>query len=298
MLTPPDPHSVPLLLLAAGRSTRFGALKQIASVGPSGASILAYTVVDALLAGFVELVLVIRPEIEALLREHLDQHLGAGLPIRFVHQREALGTGHATLVGLAGIDGPAAVANGDDAYGRDALRQLRQSASFGTGSHGLARCTLVAYPIASTLSEYGGVSRGWVQTDGDRVVSIDEILGVRASSSGALSGQTADGESCSLPADALGSMNLWMLGPGVRACLERAFDAYSGDTEFYLSTALDDLRQSGELAIHVAGRANGWFGLTFPPDAPAVRDRLATAHAVRHYIGPLSTMVEPFRRSS
>lgn len=300
MVSPPDHGAVPLVLLAAGRSTRFGALKQVAPVGPSGASILAYTVVDALLAGLSEIVLVVRPEIEATVREHLERHLGPGLPIRFVLQLEALGTGHAALVGLAAIDGPAAIANGDDAYGRDALRQLRQAAASVPESSDLARCALVAYPIVSTLSEHGGVSRGWVQTSGRRVVSIDEMLDVRASSSGTLLGRTTDCNPRTLPLDALGSMNLWMLGPGVRERLERAFNRYAYDTgaEFYLSNALDTLRRSDALAIHLAGTAEGWFGLTFAPDARAARNRLAAAHADGHYAGSLATMVDPFRRPS
>ncbi|GAB5534287.1 MAG: NTP transferase domain-containing protein [Rubricoccaceae bacterium] len=291
---------VPLILLAAGRSTRFGTLKQVAPVGPGGASILAYTVVDALLAGFSEVVLVVRPEIEATIQEHLSRQLGGRLPIRVVHQLDPLGTAHATLLGLAGIDGPAAVANGDDAYGRDALQKLYRSAKWTARSPDeLARCALVAYPILSTLSEHGGVSRGWVQTDGDTVTSIDEIYEVRSTDDPArLSGRTTDGAPCFLPHDALGSMNLWMLGPGLTALLEREFDRYhleaSGD-EFLLSTVLDHLRASNELAIRLAGTADGWFGLTFANDLPAASARLAEAHRSGLYAEPLAAMADPFR---
>jgi hypothetical protein len=295
---------VPLLLLAAGRSTRFGTLKQVAPVGPSGASLLTYTVLDALLAGFSEVVAIVRPEIESLIREHLEHHLGTELPIRFVHQIEALGTGHAALVGLAAITGPAAIANGDDAYGRVALTQLRRSAEWTARSRApdeLARCALVAYPILDTLSEHGGVSRGWVQTDGETVTSIDEIYQVRTSSreDGPLLGQTADGTECTLPRDALGSMNLWMLGPGLRALLEREFarhqlDAPSG--EFLLSTVLDRIRETGELGIHLAGTANGWFGLTFAADLPAAKARMAEHHRTGQYAESLAEMVDSFRQ--
>ncbi|MEO0559688.1 MAG: NTP transferase domain-containing protein [Bacteroidota bacterium] len=291
---------VPLICLAAGRSTRFGTLKQVAPVGPSGASILAYTVVDALLAGFTKVVLVVRPEIESEIREHLDRQLGTDLPIRFVHQLEALGTGHAALLGLAGIEGPAAIANGDDAYGRDALKQLNASAEWVANStDGLARCTLVAYPILGTLSEHGGVSRGWVQTEGDTVTAIDEIVEVRSGPGGRqLEGLTTAGRTCVMPRDALGSMNLWMLGPGVHAPLRRAFETYQRHPdakEFYLSTALDRLRAANKLAIRVAGTADGWFGLTFADDLPAATARLAEAHRAGSYADSLASMVDPFR---
>ncbi len=294
---------VPLILLAAGRSTRFGTLKQVAHVGPTEASILAYTVVDALLAGFSEVVLIVRPEIEETIRDHLDHQLGSDLPLRFVHQLKALGTAHATLIGLADIDGPAAIANGDDAYGRDALEQLRRSADWTASSREpieLVRCALVAYPIFDTLSEYGGVSRGWVQTKGAAVTSIDEIYEVRASSrdNNSLQGQSVAGEECFLPRDALGSMNLWMLGPGTRMLLDREFARHQLDAsagEFLLSTVLDRLRETGELAIQMAGTANGWFGLTFAADLPAAKRRMADAHRSGHYAKTLTEMVDPFR---
>jgi len=298
---------VPLLLLAAGRSTRFGTLKQVAPVGPTEASILAYTVADALLAGFSEVVLVVRAEIEDTIRDHLMRHLGSELPIRFVHQLDPLGTAHATLLGLADIDGPAAIANGDDAYGRDALLQLRHSAEWTAsapnepkvGTSELVKCALVAYPILGTLSEHGGVSRGWVQTDGDAVTSIDEIYEVRSTADEkALDGRSTAGQDYTLPRDALGSMNLWMLGPGTRRLLEREFDRHqldAADGEFLLSTVLDRLRETGELTIRLAGTATGWFGLTFAADLPAATRRMADAHRSGHYAETLAEMVDPFR---
>jgi hypothetical protein len=285
---------VPLILLAAGRSTRFGALKQVAPVGPGGASILAYSAVDALLAGFSCLVVVVRPEIEAAIRQHLDEHLGAGLPIRFVHQTEALGTAHAALVALAGIDGPAAIANGDDAYGREALVRLRRSADRMQAREPV-QVALVPYPIAGTLSEHGGVSRGWVQTDGEIVTSIDEVYEVQADPGG-LAGQLGGGQPVAMPRDALGSMNLWMLGPGLGPLLDREFarhDRPSG--EFGLSTVLGRLRQSGTVEIRLAGEASGWFGLTFAADLPAAEARMMEAHRTGHYAETLAEMVDPFR---
>ncbi|WP_412069413.1 NTP transferase domain-containing protein [Rubrivirga sp. IMCC43871] len=289
--------TVPLLLLAAGRSTRFGALKQVAPVGPGGASILTYTVVDALLAGFEEVVVVVRPEIEATIREHLDRHLGAGLPIRIVHQRAALGTAHAALVGLDGIDGPSAIANGDDAYGRDALTRLWQSASTTSSAVGEpVWCALVAYPILDTLSDHGGVSRGWVQTEGDAVTAIDEIYDVREEGGhGPLRGRSVSGEDVALPRDALGSMNLWVLGPGIQALLAREFDRQTASGEFLLSSVLDRLRAGGEVTVRLAGRAHGWFGLTFAADLPAATARIAEAHRAGHYTQPLAAQVDPFR---
>lgn len=281
---------LPLILLAAGRSTRFGTLKQVAPVGPGGASILAYSVADTLLAGFSEVVLVVRPEIEDTIRDHLDEHLGVGLPIRYVHQEQALGTAHAALVGLAGVDGPGAIANGDDAYGRDALATLRRSAD----NLRETEVALVAYPIAGTLSPHGGVSRGWVRADGEKVTAIHEMLDVRDSEDG-LVGRTVAGEEHAMPRDALGSMNLWMLGPGLRPLLSREFERHDGTHEFLLSEVLGRLVEAGEVAIRLAGTATGWFGLTFADDLAAARARMADLHRLGRYAGTLAETVAPFR---
>lgn len=292
---------IPLLLLAAGRSTRFGSLKQVAPVGPGGASILTYTVADALHVGFSEVVVVVRPEIESTVRGHLDAHLGPGLPIRYALQREPHGTGHAALVGLYGLDGPAALANGDDAYGRDGLRLLLGAATrrLSPEASGVVPCALVAYAIRSTLSDHGGVSRGWVQTSGETVTTIDEMRQiVLAPEANGLVGETASGEKRALPLDALGSMNLWVLGAGLEPRLARAFEQHrrdEPDAEFALPTALSALQASGEVAIRVAGEAEGWFGLTFAADLPAARERLAEAHRRGLYPDVLATMVDSYR---
>ncbi|MCL1856562.1 MAG: NTP transferase domain-containing protein, partial [Kiritimatiellaeota bacterium] len=53
-----------LLVLAAGMGSRYGGLKQMDPVGPSGEFILDYSVRDALKAGFGKVVFVIRRDIE------------------------------------------------------------------------------------------------------------------------------------------------------------------------------------------------------------------------------------------
>ena len=53
-----------LVILAAGIGSRFGGIKQLAPVGPSGEIIMDYSIYDALEAGFNKIVFIIRKDIE------------------------------------------------------------------------------------------------------------------------------------------------------------------------------------------------------------------------------------------
>jgi CTP:molybdopterin cytidylyltransferase MocA len=60
-----------LLVLAAGMGSRYGGLKQIDPMGPSGETILDYSVFDAIRAGFGKVVFIIRPDFEKDFRERI-----------------------------------------------------------------------------------------------------------------------------------------------------------------------------------------------------------------------------------
>ena len=130
-----------LVILAAGRSTRFGRLKQLARIGPGGEALLDYALYDAALAGFTRFLLVIqktlRPDFEAHLRDAT-----ARLDIRYAHQRmvhpglmddplpgrtRPWGTGFAVLTAGERVDGSFAVCNADDFYGRGAYAALAEA---------------------------------------------------------------------------------------------------------------------------------------------------------------------------
>ncbi|MFM8953052.1 MAG: nucleotidyltransferase, partial [Planctomycetaceae bacterium] len=60
-----------LLVLAAGMGSRYGGLKQIDPMGPSGETILDYSVFDCLRAGFGKVVFIVRPDFEAAFRDRV-----------------------------------------------------------------------------------------------------------------------------------------------------------------------------------------------------------------------------------
>ena len=128
-----------LVILAAGRSTRFGRLKQLTPIGPGGTALLDYALYDAALAGFSRFLLVIQEDLQADFDAHLHPAATAGLDLRYAYQSlshpglvdhpppgrtRPWGTGHAVLAGAEHIDGPFALCNADDFYGRGAYAAL------------------------------------------------------------------------------------------------------------------------------------------------------------------------------
>ena len=131
-----DPLSLPLIIMAAGLSTRFGRLKQLHPLGPKGEAILDYNVYDALRAGFDQVLFVVRPEILSDMRAHVRRIIGDAVPVTFVCQelgglpsgfrappdrKKPWGTGQAVLTAAEHIDCPFAVCNADDLYGPGAF---------------------------------------------------------------------------------------------------------------------------------------------------------------------------------
>ena len=76
----------PIVVLAAGLSTRYGKLKQLDPLGPDGESIMDYNVFDAVRAGFGRVIYVVRPTIEDAIRRHVAELTGGTVEVEYVHQ--------------------------------------------------------------------------------------------------------------------------------------------------------------------------------------------------------------------
>ena len=285
-----------LIILAAGMSTRYGRLKQLEPVGPSGEALLDYGIHDALRAGFARIVLVVRPEIEAAVRAHCGARWGA-VPIAFAHQTlgqvppgvtvppdrvKPWGTAHAVLAAAPLVDGPCAVSNADDFYGSSAYAAVAAHLAANDDAH-----ALVGYRLDQTLSEHGGVSRGVCELDGHRLRGLTEILDIRRDDAH-LRGRAADGRLRELRGDALVSMNLWGFRPTVFPVLEEAFRAFlarpaAATGEFLLSSTLGDLAAADRLRLHVLPTVEPWMGVTYPDDREPVAARLRALVADGQY---------------
>jgi len=273
-----------LVLLAAGLSKRFGRSKQETPVGPDGEVLHDYNIYDALSSGFGRIAFVVRSDNEAAIRDAFEQRFGYSVPTSFVRQMRPLGTGHA-VAGIRGsVEGPFAVCNTDDLYGREAFAAVAERLKQSSPGSPIQGC-VVGYRLDSTLSEHGGVSRAVCRTDGGmRVAGVDEILDIQRVEDGQLHGRTPDGDPVSLTGEERVSMNLWGFGPGMAEVLMRQYEKWTyelapGQSEEYrLSSAVDHLVHEGLLDVDLLpGPDDGWVGMTHAADAHRLREVLEQA---------------------
>lgn len=285
-----------LVILAAGRGSRFGGFKQLEPVGPCGDAILDYTVYDAIRAGFGAAVLVVSREVEDLLRSAATERFGCRLPVSFVRQRlddlpagiplpagrvKPWGTGQAVLAVRDAVDRPFAVVNADDFYGAAALQSLGRFLT-GAADDGTPEYAMVGYRLADTLTDGGTVSRALCRcTAGGRLEEIMEIPAIAKTSEGGGVYDDAHGRRCQVGGDQLVSMNIWGFTPRVFPQLNEAFKRFlersGGSTtdEFYLSNEVNGLIAGGAAKVRVLGGAGRWCGITNPEDKARVEGILA-----------------------
>ena len=284
-----------LVILAAGVGSRYGGLKQLDPVGPSGETIMEYSIYDAIRAGFDRTVLVVRPETETDFRDSVGARVGARLSVVYVHQRlddlpegvrrgddrrKPWGTGHAVLAAEAAVTGPFAVINADDFYGAASYQSLAAFLGEGADPSPTEYC-LQGFAIGSTLSDAGAVSRGLCHADRDGWLrSIVEVLEVRKHGAGGVY-RDGTGVERQLVGDELVSMNMWGFTPVVFSELRRLFVAFLGrsgedpDAEFLLPAAIQSLIADGRARVRVLPEAGQWCGITYREDREAVVAHIA-----------------------
>jgi len=277
-----------LLILAAGMGSRYGGLKQMDAVGPSGETIMDYTLYDAIQAGFDQVVFVIR---EDFAREFEDQvaskykdKIQVDIVFQDLHQFvpehldiservKPWGTGHAVLCACNKIHKPFAVFNADDFYGGHAIAQVGSFLQTGVRPDHFA---MVAYPLAKTLSANGSVSRGICQVnDEGQLIKIEEHEKIRREENEIVFGSAGLG---TLPENAPASMNLWGLHPALFSVLEQAFKQFiiqhynEPKSELYLPFVIDNRLQDKQISIDVLETRSQWLGVTYKEDLEVVKD--------------------------
>ena len=281
--------SISLVILAAGLSSRFApGMKQLARVGPAGETLMDYCIYDALLAGFENVVVVVRSEIETAVSAHLARWAGK-VAVRVVVQHapgngraRPLGTVHAVLAARNAVQDAFAVMNADDYYGPDAFYRMAVvlTGQSPNGSPDAATGWLAGYTLADTLSESGGVTRAVCAVSGDGYMQgIVEAYDVRQEN-GRVTGVVADRRQ-QLPARATVSTNLWGFTPGVFDLMQSAIDGFLASNpddqgELRIADVVGGWLESGGMAIRVFPAAGPWFGLTHEGDLRAVRNAIAT----------------------
>jgi hypothetical protein len=279
-----------LLILAAGMGSRYGGLKQLDHVGPSGETIIDYSVYDAVRAGFGKVVFVIKEAIEKEFREAFIDRLKGEIPMDYVFQEiwmvpggikvpgnrsKPWGTGHAVMVAEEKVSGPFAVINADDFYGRGAFVAVAEYYRGWTKKRDTDYC-MVGYPLANTLSEFGAVSRGICRLGPDaRLTGVTERTHI-VREGDRIRFRDENEQMVPIDGDSTVSMNFWGFTPSFFGFLKKEFDAFIGrnagdpKAEFYIPGVVNNLAGSGRASVKVLQAGGQWFGMTYREDRERV----------------------------
>jgi NDP-sugar pyrophosphorylase family protein len=281
-----------LLILAAGMGSRYGGLKQIEPIGPSGETILEYSIFDAIRAGFGKVVFVIRHSFADEFKARFAEKLDGKIEVSYVYQEldklpegyslpegreKPWGTGHAILMAKDAVQEPFAAINADDFYGAEAFRA---AANFLTTDVSENNYSMVGYQLKNTLSEFGTVSRGICKTDANNnLIEITERHQI-ARKGGAIFFTDETGTEKEVADETPVSMNFWGFHPSLFQHLESLFKTFLDEqmhlpkSEFYIPTVVFELINSGKVKAKVLHANSSWFGVTYPEDKPYVMEQV------------------------
>lgn len=277
-----------LLILAAGMASRYGSMKQTQGFGPSGETIMDYSIYDAIQAGFGKVVFIIRKDFAEGFKNTFEPKLKGKIKTEYVYQEmdsylndttvpegrtKPWGTGHAVLCAKDAVHEPFAVINADDFYGRDAFIK---AATFLKHDCSQKKYSIIGYELAKTLSEHGTVSRGVCQVDeDDNLVSINERTKIYREEDRIV--YEDDKGKHEVPFDSSVSMNFWCFHQSLFPVTEKLFHAFVKEnyenlkSEFFIPIIAEDFMHHHGGHIKVIPCSSQWFGVTYKEDAPVVK---------------------------
>lgn len=281
-----------LVILAAGMASRYGSMKQIQSFGPSGETIMDYSIYDAMRAGFGKVVFIIRKDFADNFKDIFEPKLTGKIETDYVYQSlesflgehqvpadrtKPWGTAHAVLCCKDTVKEPFAVINADDFYGRDAFEKAYTFLT--TDINANTQC-IIGYELKRTLSENGSVSRGVCEVDEvGNLVSINERTKIYRNEEGKITYEDEAGLH-EVSEDSKVSMNFWGFSPEIFDVTEKMFHEFVGENinnpkaEFFIPIVADKYTKSGMGVIKVIPTKSQWFGVTYKEDAPTVQKDL------------------------
>jgi dTDP-glucose pyrophosphorylase len=282
-----------LVVMAAGIGSRYGGLKQIEPVGPNGEIILDYSIYDAMQAGFGKIIFVIKREIEQAFRARIEQTIGKLYEIEYVNQelgnlpegfeipeerRKPWGTAHAVLSCRSVVDGPFAVINADDFYGRTAFESVYAYLNRAGDHHSGYDFCVVGYKLENTMTEHGHVARGVCKIDQEGyLVEVRERTRIEKINKAVM--YSDDGSTwIEIPGDNVVSMNMWGFTPELFPELEKRFlyflQSNENDlskSEYFLPDVVNQLLYEKRAAVKVLPSNEQWFGVTYKKDMDWVK---------------------------
>lgn len=278
-----------LFILAAGMGSRYGGLKQLDRLGPSGETIMDYPIYDALKAGFGKLVFVIRESFEQDFKEIVVDKFKNLVDVEIVFQdiskipagftyhpdrEKPWGTNHAVLMGKDVIKEPFAVINADDFYGQESFQVMADFLRSVAGKKN--EYCMIGYHVGNTLSKSGSVSRGVCVVDQNGYLqNVVERTHIEEKS-GTIFYLDENGEEVSIPSNTPVSMNMWGFTPDYFDYSWEIFKNFLKEkgqelkSEYYIPLAVNELIVQGKASCKVLDTSAKWFGVTYSEDRPQV----------------------------
>lgn len=283
-----------LVILAAGMGSRFGGLKQITPVDGHGHVIIDFSLYDAYRAGFRKVAFIIKHEIEDDFKEFIGRRMEKYFDVKYIYQQldrlpagygvpegrvKPWGTGHAVLCAASAVDGPFAVINSDDFYGRSAYTALYDYLVSDKPENEHA---MVAYMLKNTVTENGYVARGICRVEDGYLTDVVERTHIEKR--GADAAYTEDGESfVMLPGSTQVSMNCWAFSHSMMDELTKRFPAWLDENlpanpmkcEYFLPFVANALIKAGEGRVKVLNCHETWYGVTYKEDLGKFEEAMA-----------------------
>lgn len=300
-----------LVVLAAGMGSRYHGLKQIDPMGKYGEKILDYSVYDAKRAGFETVVFVIKPQMEQAFEEAVSSHLREHMEVRYAYQtldnlpqgfsvpegrEKPWGTGHAVLCAAKVIDAPFAVINADDYYGPHGYKLL-----FDLLCSDEESCAMVAYPLRSTVTESGHVSRGICRVSSEGFLQeVTERTWIEVKEQGIGYSEDEGQSFTALDPQVPVSMNFWgfpqsflkRAQEGFPAFLEQAMKENPLKAEYFLPSIVSSMIQKEGTGVRVLTSPDRWYGVTYQQDKQTVVAAFEQMSSEGLYPQPLWTQQE------
>lgn len=289
-----------LLILAAGMASRYGSMKQTEGFGPSGETIMDYSIYDAIRAGFGKVVFIIREDFADAFKASFEPKLKGKIQTEYVYQSlqslvgdfsvpasriKPWGTAHAVLCAKEVIKEPFAVINADDYYGSDAFEK---ASAFLKSECNPEQHAIIGYQLSKTLSENGTVSRGVCELDANKnLVSIAERTKIYAEGDRIVY-EDAEGKHA-VPFDSSVSMNFWCFDDSVFYLTSKMFKKFLAQygqeekSEFFIPIVADEFIKEELGTIQVIPTSSQWFGVTYKEDAPGVQQSIDALVASGEY---------------
>ncbi|MGF0017542.1 nucleotidyltransferase family protein [Sporofaciens sp. SGI.106] len=282
-----------LVIMAAGMGSRYGGLKQIDPVDNEGHIIMDFSMFDAKRAGFEKVIFIIKKENEADFKEAVGDRMAKIMDVSYAFQElsdipegfevpegrvKPWGTAHAVLSCYDQIDGPFAVINADDYYGREAF-QLIYDYLASNGDDDKYRYTMVGYQLGNTVTDNGHVARGICDmNENGELVAIHERTRIEKREGGIAFTEDDGATWTFVPAETTVSMNMWgftqsimrEIKDGFPAFLEKGLQENPMKCEYFLPSVVSRLVEADQATVAVLKSADKWYGVTYKEDKPVV----------------------------